>query len=64
MFLVEYKEEEYNFRGFIPRKFIALYDYNSFEFNMAMSKAAMQNAEFNYLGKAIKYYKSFNNLII
>jgi hypothetical protein len=60
MFLVEYKEEKYNFREFIPRKFIALYDYNSFEFNMAMSKAAMQNADFTYLGKAIKYYKSFN----
>lgn len=60
MFLVEYKEEKYNFSGFIPRKFIALYDYNSFEFNMNMSKAAMQNADFTYLGKAIKYYKSFN----
>lgn len=60
MFLVEYKEEKYNFRGVIPRKFIALYDYNSFEFNMDMAKATMQNVDFNYLGKAIKYYKSFN----
>jgi len=60
MFLVEYKEEKYNFRDFIPRKFIALYDYNSFEFNTSMAKAAMQNADFNYLGKAIKYYKSFD----
>lgn len=60
MFLVEYKEEKYNFREFIPRKFIALYDYNSFEFNTSMAKAAMQNDEFIFLGKAIKYYKSFH----
>jgi hypothetical protein len=59
MFLVEYKEEKYNLRGVFPRKFIALYDYNSFEFNTMMTKAIMQNENFNYLGKAIKYYKSF-----
>lgn len=59
MFLVEYKEETYNLRDVFPRKFIALYDYNSFEFNTMMAKAAMQNAEFIFLGKAIKYYKAF-----
>ena len=59
MFLVEYKEQKFNFREFIPRKFIALYDYNSFEFNTMMAKTIMQNEDFNYLGKAIKYYKSF-----